>query len=217
VQQQDAARLSIAEAQHSPAIVLAFCDEALRARVSDHSRALVALSLLGEMRSPIAAPCLRNLVHQPLPTAGTVSEGEILEQTALATLQAKAIDGLAYLQTASADQEVLWAAASHPSRIVRAEAIEAYLWNHGYSVAARAALERVIQPDEDIFLDRVRRTAKDTGESFNQKLAVFLKTHPEAAPPDPLRRDASQGQRKIPSKTNTPATPPSSGQEGGPQ
>ena len=187
VGQREQVRQLIAEARGNTSVAAAFCDEASRAAESDHSRALLALSILGEMRSPVGEECLRKLLHQPLPEKGTLADGEIVEQTALAMLQAKAVDGLAYLRTARADQEVLWAVTKHPSRIVRAEAIEAYLWNHTDSPEARATLQKHVRPDEAIFLDRIRREPEEKAESFNRRLAAFLKAHPELAPPPPPR------------------------------
>jgi hypothetical protein len=143
------------------------------------------LSILGELRSSVGEECLRKVLHQPFPEKGTSAQGEIVEQTALGILQAKAVDGLAYLQTSSGDEEVLWAVGKHPSRIVRAEAIEAFLWNHNNSDEARATLLHYVRPEEKIFLDRLRRDPRESGEVFNRKLEAFLKAHPEAAAPAP--------------------------------
>ena len=75
------------------------------------------------------------------------------------------------------------AAAKHPSRIVRAEAIAAYLWNHNYDAKSREILKSVIRKNEVIFLDRLVKQADEPKESFNRKLAIYLKTHPEVMPP----------------------------------
>jgi hypothetical protein len=184
-EQAELVRKAVAEARDKADIQAAFCEEAFELQRSDHSLALVALALLGEARSPQAAACLTKFVAQPLPEKGTVVEGEILEQTALAALQAKAIDGLAYSRTSDADSAVLKAAAGHPSRIVRAEAIAAYLYNHDDSAEARKALSSVIRPDEQIFLDRPVRRAGQPKESFNRNLEQYLKMHPEVIPPPP--------------------------------
>lgn len=191
--QDDLVRKSIATARENPDIVQAICEEAFAKQASDHSRALVALSLVGEAKSPHSLECLAKFVRQPLPEKGTVVEGEILEQTALASLQAKAIDGLAYLRNESADRYVLEAVAKHPSRIVRAEAIAAYLWNHDYSDKARESLKSVIRKDEVIFMDRLVKQAGEPRDSFNRKLAEYLKAHPEVQPP---KLDKAEPKRK---------------------
>lgn len=191
--EREDARRALAAASGNDQIARAFFDAALAAEKTDHSRALVALSLLGEMRNRAAEPWLRDFVRRPLPREGTLVNGEILEQTALATLQAKAIDGLAYLNSESANREVLNAVAQHPSRVVRAEAIDAYLWNHQDSQAARETLRRYVRKDEQIFLDRVRRESGEPAESFNRKLEAYLKAHPDAAPPLPERQRERAG------------------------
>lgn len=181
----DTARRLLTAAREEGEVAQAFCDQALRAREADHSRALIALALLGEIKSPVGEKCFTEVLALPLPTQGTVVEGEILEQTALATLQAKAVDGLAYLGTPRAQEEVLRLVRAHPSRIVRAEAIDAYLWNHADSAEAKATLRKYVQKGEEIFVDRVRRNTGEKAESFNAKLAVFLKAHPEVRAPAP--------------------------------
>lgn len=178
-------RQALAAARSNADIVQALCQESDEARGRDHSRALVALSLIGEMRSLLGQECLRQLVRLPLPETGTVVEGELLERTALATLQAKAIVGLAYLRSTSADAEVLRAVREHPSRVVRAAAIDAYLWNRGDSTQTRATLVQYVRPDETIFLDRVRRESGESAAVFNRRLDNFLRAHPEVRPPVP--------------------------------
>jgi hypothetical protein len=48
-------------------VVQALSDEITAARTRDHSRALLGLSVLGEMRSPHALVYLKNFIHIPLP------------------------------------------------------------------------------------------------------------------------------------------------------
>jgi hypothetical protein len=90
--------------------------------------------------------------------------------------------------------------ANHPSKIVRAEAINAYLWNHEDSDDARKFLSQYVRKDELILLDRVRRKTGENAESFNRKLDEFLKRHPEVVPPPPEKLEARQkpvGQRRA--------------------
>jgi hypothetical protein len=185
-------------------ILRALCSAALEERTKDHSRTLIVLAIIGETKSDAGERCLTEFVNLPFPASGHYVQGEILEQTALGTLQAKAVDGLAYLRTATADQTVLRLIREHPSRIVRAEAISAYLWNRGDSGEAKAALAGVVRPDEKIFLDRVRRVPGETAGSFNPKLRVFLDRHPEVQPPAPVKGD---GRREVVCPTGCVARP----------
>lgn len=185
--QAEPVRKGVAEARENQDIMKVFCNDAFAKQASDHSRTLVVLSLLGEARSRYGEECLARFLKQPFPEKGTIVDGEILEQTALATLQAKAIDGLAYFRSEGADRLVLETVAQHPSRIVRAEAIAAYLWNHEYSLRVRQTLESHVRTDEKIFLDRVVRQEGEARDSFNHKLAEYLKAHPEVRPPAPAK------------------------------
>jgi hypothetical protein len=148
------------------------------------------------MQSRFAEDCLTRFVSQPLPEKGTVVEGEILEQTALATLQAKAIDGLAYLGTPSATAVVLKMVGGHPSRIVRAEAIAAYLWNQKDSAEARRTLAPLVRENERVFLDRIVRKSGESAETFNPKLDAYLKAHPELIPPAPVQRKIEENETR---------------------
>jgi hypothetical protein len=186
--EREDARREIAAAASNPEIARAVIEDVRSSYQGDHSRALIGLAILGELRGPEGEGFLREFVRMPLPREGTVVEGEILEQTALATLQAKAVDGLAFLRTPEADAEVLRLAGEHESIIVRAEAISAWLWNHGDTAEARKALEPRVRPEERIFLNRVRRVSGESAESFDGKLKAFLEAHPEAIPPAPQSR-----------------------------
>ena len=188
-------RKTIAAAAENKEVAGILCDEAFKAQKADHSRALLVLSILGEMRSSNSTPCLDRFMSIPFPQAGTVVDGEIIEQTALATLQAKAIDGLAYLRNDVGDKAVLEAVRSHPSIIVRGEAIEAYLWNHRDAPAdARKMVAPFIRKGEQIYLDRVTRESGEKAETFNRKLQAYLKAHPEVLPPAPKRGQLSPKQ-----------------------
>ena len=195
--QQEEARREIAAAAGNRDVVQALCDEITAARTKDHSRALLGLSVLGEMRSPHALGYLKNFIHIPLPPPGRLLEGEDPEQTALATLQGKAVSGLAYMNTAESNEEVFWAASRHESRIVRAEAIRTYLANNQNSAEAKATLRKYVRKGEELFLDRPNRDPGDKAETFNRKLEEYLRAHQELAAPAPERGSVPGGPGKA--------------------
>lgn len=180
--QREEGRKIIVGASSNSAVAEELCRQITEHQPTDFSRTLIELSVLGEMRNPQGEECLVKFLHQPFPREGTVVNGEIVEQTTLGELQSKAVDGLAYAGTKSGDREVLWAAVSHPSRIVRAEAINAYLWNRKDSAEARATLQKIVRPDERVFLERPRYEPGMSGEEFNKKLAMYAREHPAPKP-----------------------------------
>ncbi len=182
--QREEGRAAIVAARANDAVAQALVDAVFAAQKTDHSRALVALSILGELRNPVGEQGLTRFVNLPFPQDNPDPgfEGEQPEQTALGTLQAKAAEGLAYMGSESSAQQVVTLVAQHPSRIVRAAAIAAFLYNYPNS---RELLRRYVQPGELIFLDRPSRDIGESGESFNAKLAAFIRLHPEVLAPAP--------------------------------
>lgn len=197
--EREVARKAIAGARENKDVAVVLCEEAFKAQKADHSRALLVLSILGELRNPAGEECLHRFLKIPFPTQGTMTkEGEIAEQTALGELQAQAIDGLAYIRTKTGDEEVLRQVKEHPSIIVRAEAIDAYLWNHQNSQEARNTLKQYVRKGEEIYLDRIRREDGERGESFNRKLEAYLKAHPEVIPPPAEKGGKNKDKRQEP-------------------
>jgi len=180
-------------------------------QLTDHSRTLIALAVLGEMRNSLGVQFLHEFATRPLPTTGTIAEGEIIENTAQAMLQAKATHGLAYFRSEECcDSEVLSLVETHSSRIVRAEAISAYLFNQGDSPGAReralaaikkrlSSLKYPTEADrmEVLFVDRIRRVVGESAAVFSAKLAAYLRLHPEVVPPNPVH-----GSKTAPSKSS---------------
>ena len=187
------ARRSVEDAGKRPDVVNALIREAEQTHRIDYTRALLTLAVLGETRSDTAVAYLEQFVSRQLPDTGTRVDGQIAERTQQAQLQAKAVDGLAYANTEASNAAVKHIIRHHPSRIVRAEAINAYLWNHGDTEEAKEELAAVVRPDEAVFLERVRKLPGEARESFNAKVRfpreewanamricrlAILKTHP---------------------------------------
>lgn len=181
--EREQVRAIITEAAGNQSIAEHLIDEIERALDTDHTRALVALALLGEMRSPYSEGYLREFVWRPLPESGPMAEGVIIARQSLAMLQAKAAAGLAYYGTLQ--NEMLNIIGYHPSRVVRSEAISAYLYSEGDSESARRLVLEAVRPNEAVFVDRIRRISGMSHQAFNTELAAYLELHPEVVPPDP--------------------------------
>ena len=195
VDDKEVVRAQIHAASANDEVASALGAEVMASERTDHTRALVAISILGELRNPTGERFLTSYIQRPLPSDGQVAEGEIIEQTSMAILQAKAVAGLAYMGTSTGDGEVLNAAATHPSRPVRAEAIRTYLFNHPNDPEAKKILIGMVQPSEAIFVDRPFRTPGEQAESFNARLETYLKSHPEVA--NPKLPDLGQSRQAI--------------------
>jgi hypothetical protein len=199
--EREDARAAIQAAQANDAVANELVAEFGVDEGMDHSRALVELSILGEMRNTAGAAFLARYIHEPLPSGKVGGEGEDALLTAKATLQAKAVTGLAYMADSASLNEVLWAAGQHPALGVRAEAIAAFLaWYPANTTVgtnlnntARAILAKVVRPTELVFLDRVRRVPGETADTFNPKLDAFLQAHADLVPPPP-DKDPNAGQ-----------------------
>jgi hypothetical protein len=208
IDEREPIRASIARSAKNPEVVKALA-AAVFDSTRDFTRRLTALGVLGELRHPAGEAALTQFVRLPLPTQGHMIEGEIAESISLQQLQMKAVDGLAYAGTATGDAEVLRIVKQHASRAVRAEAIEAYLFNHGYSAAARRTLGGVLRPEERAFLDRPHRLPNTTSTDFNAQLANFLRLHPELQPAAPVHTavdvaGAARDQQKDAIKRSAP-------------
>lgn len=209
-EERDDARQALAAASEDTTVANTLCKIAKKAARSDGTRAMVAYALLGEMRSDKGVRCLAALLKRPPRTDGPKEFESGLSYTELAheQLQAKAVEGLAYRGSAEADELVLGAISSHPSRTVRAAAIDAYLWNHGDGPEARLALLQVIDPADALFVDRVRREEGESAASFDAKLSDYIAAHPEVVAPDP---DDDTGDGEDPEDPGKNAPPPDEG------
>jgi hypothetical protein len=206
VEEEDA-RAAIQAASGNDAIAGALADHFRQFEFNDHARALVTLSILGEMRNTAGETFLTGYIHEPIPASGEgpfIGEpGEDAIFMSKARLMAKAVTGLAYRATTTSLNQVLWAVNQHAARSVRAEAIAAFLaWFPQGENAARTILGQNVRPDELIFIDRVRRVQGESPASFNAKLAAFLQKHPEVIPPNPIRKNAHPQPAPMPPNLN---------------
>lgn len=196
VSRREEIRAQVQRVQADSAIAQRLIAEFERAEKTDHSRALVILSLLGELRNPAGTAFLIDYVWRPLPTGGRIIAelGVSAEHEAMERLQAKAANAIAYARTQEASKAALDLAGRHPSRAVRAEAASSYLWNQRGSEEARRLLSQALRRDERALLDRPVRDAGMSAEQFNRLLADYLERHPQLRPPVPQRsREASAG------------------------
>ncbi len=191
VSRREEIRAQMHKAQDSDAIAKGLIEAFQKAEREDHTRALVILALLGELRNPTGTEFLIEYVWRELPTGGPVmvETGVSLERQNMVRLQVKAVNGLAYTRDPKVLREVLEIVAKHPSKAVRTEAASSYLWNQGNSESARKTLSQYVREGESALIDRPVRGVDMSGEQFNRQLELFLKRHPELQPPAPTQRE----------------------------
>jgi len=152
---------------------------------------LVEVSMLGVMKTPAGTQALKNIVHMTVPTTGTCVRQEPgagcnpVERQYVLGLQAKAIDGLAFLRTSEGDAEVLAAVANGANPTVQARAVMAYLSNHGATSANKAMLAGLLPANRQYLVDRVIKDQTTNKDVFNQQLHDFYTNHPELNTPAP--------------------------------
>jgi hypothetical protein len=144
-----------------------------------HSRALLALGLLGQLRSTTGEQFFMDLLSEPPPAGGPVRAkgGPVREEQHL-QYQAKAVHGLAFMRSVTADNELLQSMSAHPAPRIRREAVRAYVFNQPQTV--RDGLAARVRPDEQHLLDRFENRNLD-GTSYGERLAAYLAKHPELA------------------------------------
>jgi hypothetical protein len=185
VSQAGQAQAAIAAAQGNADIANALVAEMNLSDPSQLDRNLVVMSILGELQSSNGEAFFTSVVNTPLPVqAPPQSQDELLGvSTGPAILQAKAIDGLAFMGTPTAKAQVLNQVANSPSPHVRAEGILAYINDNG--AQGRADVLNVIRPEDEIVLDWYPHVSETDSIPIDTKLQTYLSKHPEAVIPAP--------------------------------
>jgi hypothetical protein len=155
--------------------------------IRDLGTSLVIVGILGELRNRAALRSLDSVVWQPLPSPKAVGHGELTERDLVEMLASKAIEAVAYFKTDTTDALTLRVIREHQSSPVRAAAIDAYLYNHGDSARARDRLRGLVRPEDQLFLDRARRSRSSGRDAFNAALKRFYDLHPQEVAPAPTQ------------------------------
>lgn len=147
---------------------------------------LVVLGMLGEMKRSDAMAQLREVVWAPLPPA--YSQAEMLtERDFEEMVQAKAVQGLAYLATPQADAAVREVIEKHEALHVRVSAIDAYMWNHGDRPETAAELYRLLPAELHMYVERPRFHSGMNRQEFTRQLRAWQQkwgSQPESLTPD---------------------------------
>lgn len=214
------ARVSTLPTEEVRPLVAALEHEFYDALPRDQSRAIVALAVIGEIRSAVVEPVLQRVLRMPLPERvslsdtpqGVLGHTPVMDpRSALEAIEARAIQGLAYQRTASSNASVLDHIANHESKVVRAVGVSAYQWNNGDDDTRRTELLNVVRPRERFFLDRVQTLPGDNVYTRSERVERFRDTYPELQPPPPTARGPVRP--ATPGSPQRPVRRPSSGEQ----
>ncbi len=176
-------RQEVHHAKNDTLIITSLIQQFHESRRHDFNRSLIILSLLGEMGAPQTIEFYKEILAEET-EAPTNLPGEYLSsRDLLEMLQAKAIQSLAYIKSDFADSLVLHEVQWHPAVAVRSAGIDAYLFNHGDSQAARERLQQVLDQAAWIYLDRVRRKKSVVNKSIDEDLENFYNKYPDQLAP----------------------------------
>lgn len=135
---------------------------------------LLTLGFVGELKQADAVPFLTEIVWERLPAKETLASSELLSERELEEMiQAKAVQGLAYLGSPESDATVLDVILLHEAIHVRAAAIDAYMWNHGDNPEAAKELYSLLPKELHPLVERPRFHAGMDPEVFNERLAAW--------------------------------------------
>jgi hypothetical protein len=130
---------------------------------------LTVVGILGELRRADALAPLHEVVWAPLPAAESTAEA-LTERDLEEMIQAKAVQGLAYVATPIADEAVRDVIVHHDSLHVRVSAIDAYMWNHGDSRKTADELYALLPAEMHPFVERPRFESGMDPEKFSRAL-----------------------------------------------
>lgn len=200
ISQKETIRQQIAAAAADSRVVDALTDRLLKFPVTDHTRHLMILSTLGEIRSPRAIGSLKQFIWYDKDMFAAGASGV---STGVKTsyfyptrgLQSRAVEMLAYIRSEEALAATREVAAKHPGGEVRIAAINAYLFNQGDSEKAKAELSQQVRESDRKFIGLPRRTHDMNLREFEEKVCAYYEKYPGERPPAPVL--AKQGNVRI--------------------
>jgi hypothetical protein len=171
-------REEIKKSSQNTEVLKALIDRFEKVDTLDLSYSLVVLSLIGELQNPSSQKWLEKQINRPIPTVKETPHGGLNSGDVIEMISSKAVESLAYLKTNESDRATLNVIVKHPSKAVRAAAIDAYLFNHGDTDDIKAKLKQSVRKEDLIYLDRVRFLREKDAKTFNAKIDRFYEQHP---------------------------------------
>jgi hypothetical protein len=204
VSQAQLIRDQIAAARNDERVLGALLTHIHTLPVADFGRHILLISILGELRHPQSVESLGTFIELPRerifsnPQTNCCGSSTTYDLDYAASLQARAVEMLAFIRTREALEKVLSLVSQHPSKVVRLAALDAYVFNHGDNPEAIERARSVARPDEAKFVDRARRERGGDPHAFEAKVQTFYRKFPEEIAPNPkFRNDRNRGQQDV--------------------
>ena len=183
---------ALAGLRQQPNAVAAIASQYGQLPVEAFEKRLTVIGLLGELSRPEVVAPLTEVVWAPLPAAEAMAEG-LSARDLEEMIQAKAVQGLAYLATPVADDAVRDVIVNHEALHVRVSAIDAYMWNHGDSRETADQLYRLLPAEMHLYVERPRFHRDMDPEEFSRRLAAWREKWSREPTPTPARDADREG------------------------
>jgi len=132
------------------------------------------LGIIGEMQRPDAFPFFREIAWSPLPKPENVIDN-MSDRQKEEIVVVKSVQGIAYLRSKEAFDEIIKIILKHESYHVKISAIDTYMWNSGDTKEAADTLIKLIPSDLHKYIYRPRFTREMDAKEFNMKTEAWLK------------------------------------------
>jgi len=203
----DLIKQQVAAASGDAEVISALSKKLLELPVKNVDRHLMILAVMGETQDPRFIEPLKSLIWTKekvvLQSTGQGKAGsEVSFFNHDPALKARAAEMLAYIATPEAFSATRDIIGKHPSIEVRTSAMDAYLYNHGDSAAAKAELARLVSANDARLIGIPRKTRDMNVQEFDNQLQAFYDRYPEEKPPVPQRvkPDVDHAKESVTSK-----------------
>lgn len=183
VQDAPAVAEILADLGKQPRAVSAFAQSYRKLPREAFQERLLTMGMVGELKRSDAIPFLREVISAPLPAKEGTSEA-LTPRELEEMIQAKAVQGLAFLATPEADAAVRDVILEHESRHVRLTGIDAYMWNHGDSPEAAKQLYEILPKNLHPYVERPRFQAGTDPKEFDERLKAWEAKWGSRKPPE---------------------------------
>lgn len=198
----DVIRKRIADAREEDGLFETLDKELWSLPVSDVGRHRLLLSTIGELKYPNAVQSLVKFIWYDgqITTRGHLEPNHepcSFESDGDEMLQARATEMLSHLGSREAIEATLDIAAKHNSDLVRAAAIDAFMFNAGDGKEPAGQLEKIVRQEDLWRIGLPRLTADTDPAEFEKSVLAFYNRYPEERPPAPhLHKPPKKNARK---------------------